>query len=150
MKYRILIANDHAAVALKHSLSEHLSQMGHQVSDLGVQSDDSVDYPDLAADLCRKMADDPAQMGVLICGSGIGMSMAANRFNHIRAALCHDVETAQLARAHNNANILVLGARMLDGKTALAIADIFFSTAFEAGRHQRRIDKMTHFADAKQ
>lgn len=139
----IALASDHAGIPLKKRILSHLRAGGHDVQDLGTHTEDSVDYPDFANSLAQKLKQGSAEMGVLICGSGIGISIAANRHRHIRAALCHSAETAQLARAHNNANVLVLGARVLDEATALACVDAFFGTEFEGGRHQRRVDKLS-------
>ena len=138
----IYFASDHAGVALKAALRSTVHEKGMTEIDLGPDSDRSVDYPDYAQKLAGALAKDPAAAGVLICGSGIGMTIAANRHHHIRAALCHSAETARLSRAHNDANVLVLGARFLDQEQAIDIFKAFFEAAFEGGRHQRRIDKL--------
>lgn len=143
MNANLAIANDHAGVALKQTLAEAVRAMGMNPLDLGVNTDDSVDYPDQAYAVCSAIEAGRAERGLLICGSGIGMSMAANRYSHIRAALCYTEEAARLARAHNDANVLVLGSRLIDEATALACLKAFLTTEFEGGRHTRRIDKLT-------
>lgn len=143
MNANLAIANDHAGVALKQTLADAAREMGMNPLDLGVSTDDSVDYPDQAYLVCSAIENGQAARGLLICGSGIGMSMAANRYQHIRAALCYTEEAARLARAHNDANVLVLGSRLIDEATALACLKAFLTTEFEGGRHTRRIDKLT-------
>jgi ribose 5-phosphate isomerase B len=138
----ILIASDHAGPELKGRLTALLEARGYAHRDLGVFSEESVDYPDLAHQVASGVAGGEATMGILVCGTGIGMSMAANRHRGVRAALCHDVFTAEMARRHNDANLLCLGARVLDPATAERIVEVFLTTAFEGGRHQRRIDKI--------
>ncbi len=115
--------------------------------DLGVFETTSVDYPDVAVTLAEKMKNVPNALGLLICGSGIGVSMAANRFSHMRAALCHDVTTARLARQHNDANVLVMGARTTGIQTAIDMILAFMSEPFEGGRHQGRVDKLNHLTN---
>ncbi len=134
---KILIAADHAGFALKKILIEALN---YKVVDLGCHINDSVDYPDYAQALCKKMGNN--DRGILICGSGIGMSMAANRFKHIRAALCTNVYMAKMAREHNDANVLVLGARIIDEETALACLNEFLLTEFKGEKHKIRVDKL--------
>ncbi len=136
----IHIGCDHAAVELKNKVAELLEERGHTVVDHGVNSPDSVDYPDIAHDVCSSMQ--PQDAGILLCGSGIGMSMAANRHPNVRAALCTTELHARLARRHNNANVLCLGARITGPEMARAILRVFLETDFEGGRHQRRIDKI--------
>lgn len=138
----IVLASDHAGLELKEQVKQFLLEHGHQVEDLGAYAGESVDYPDYAVKLANALRDDVAKQGVLICGTGIGISIAANRFAHIRAALCHNVLTAQMAREHNNANVLVLGARVIDASTAFACVETFFSTLYAAGRHERRVEKL--------
>jgi len=139
----IAIGADHAGFSLKRSLSRELSEMGYTVVDLGTVSEDSVDYPDFADAVATTVLSGSARSGVLICGSGIGMSIAANRHRGIRAALCSDVESATLARRHNDANVLVLGARRLDAREASDCLRAFLATPFDGGRHARRIDKLS-------
>ena len=139
----IAIASDHAGVELKSILKEELAELGFEVLDLGTQGAQSVDYPDMADALADALGDHRASRGVLICGSGIGISMAANRHRHVRAAPCHDHLSARLAREHNDANVLALGARLIGTETARDCLRTFLNTAFEGGRHQRRVQKMS-------
>jgi ribose 5-phosphate isomerase B len=139
----IAIAADHAGFELKSALKDELASMGFSVLDLGTDGPDSVDYPDFARAVVAAMQQGRATRGLLICGSGIGMSIAANRHAGIRAALCYNAEAARLARLHNDANVLVLGARMIDESVAKECADVFFTTEFEAGRHARRVAKLS-------
>jgi len=139
----VLIASDHAALALKSSLIKGLSEMGHRLEDLGPQDDTSVDYPDYATRLCQKLTERAGALGILICGSGIGMSIAANKHKGIRAALVCNTEMARLAKAHNNANVLCLGARGADPALALDMVQTWLVTHFEGGRHARRVDKLS-------
>ena len=138
----IAIAADHGGLALKRSLTQNLRENGSDVLDLGTGDEASVDYPDYAAKVVEAISDGRAKRGILLCGSGIGMSIAANRHSGIRAALVHDVETAKLCRQHNDANVLVMGGRLIDAETAIACLDAFLGTPFEGGRHQRRINKL--------
>ena len=137
----IYLASDHAGAQLRQAIAMYLADTA-MLHDLGADGGDKVDYPDYAAKLARNMQPVAASFGVLICGSGIGISIAANRFPWIRAALCHDVTTALLARQHNDANVLVLGERLIGAATALACVDAFFSADFEGARHQARVDKL--------
>ncbi len=143
LTFPIAIACDHAGVALKTRLIAYIKHTWSQeAEDLGTHSDASVDYPDYAHALATWMKDKPKAKGILICGSGIGISIAANRHNHIRAALCTNATMAELARQHNDANVLVLGARIVDEHTAEQCIHTFLTTPFEGGRHQKRIDKL--------
>lgn len=137
---RILIASDHAGFELKKTLLYKLEEKLGLV-DLGTFSDKSVDYPDYAKKLSQDISSKKFDRGVLICGSGIGMSMSANRFNNVRAALCMNDEMARLSRQHNNANILVLGSRLISLQEAIKCLLVFLETKFEGGRHQARLDK---------
>jgi ribose 5-phosphate isomerase B len=139
---RIAIACDHGGVALKNMLISYLATLGAEEIDLGTDSTDSVDYPDYAHKLADCLLSGEAATGILICGSGIGISMAANRHHHVRAALCHDVTGARLAREHNDANVLVLGARTTGAVVAQDILATFLNTAFEGERHLRRLGKI--------
>lgn len=139
----IAIAADHGGLELKRVLNDVLRANGMDVLDLGTEDDTSVDYPDYAAKVVEALSDGRAGRGILLCGSGIGMSIAANRHSGIRAALVRDVETARLSRKHNDANILVMGGRVIDPETAKACVDAFLGTDFEAGRHLRRIGKLS-------
>jgi ribose 5-phosphate isomerase B len=138
----IAIAADHAGVDYKQALIEDLRQLGHEVRDLGTNSLESVDYPDFAAKVAEAVKTGQASCGRLICATGTGMSIAANRVPGIRAALCHDITTVRLARQHNDANVLCLGARILGLTTARDVLMAFLEVEFEGGRHQRRVDKL--------
>ena len=138
---RILVACDHGGALLKVLVKERLQSMaGMEVIDLGTNGPESVDYPDFAQRLCRALLAGEADRGVLLCGTGLGMSMVANRFSGIRAALCHDEYTARMARRHNDANVLVIGARVIGPAVTTGILDVWLAEPFEGGRHQRRID----------
>ena len=142
---KIVLASDHAGYPLKCKLVEWLKDekgLNLDTEDLGPFSDDSVDYPDFAAALCRNLLDGSADFGILICNSGLGMSMTANRFRGIRAALCLFPRMAYYARHHNNANVLVLGGGTTAFFQAREIVEVFLSEEFDAGRHSRRADKM--------
>ncbi len=139
---KFYVATDHAGIDLKDITVEMLRSKGHEVEDLGPFSKDRVDYPDYAVKVCEAVLADETAHGVLICGSGIGMSMSANRFHGIRAALCHDAYTATMARAHNNANILCFGERIVGVGVAESIIDSWIAGAFEGGRHTGRVEKI--------
>lgn len=139
---KIAIASDHAGFALKQRLAEYVAAKGYEVIDLGPQSEDRVDYPDYGYKLAEAIEAGTADAGIGICGSGIGISIALNRYGAVRAALCHDVTTAQLARLHNNANVIALGARLIGPDLATACVDAFLTTTFEGGRHAGRVDKL--------
>ena len=138
----VAIASDHAGVELKAALKSDVAGLGFKVLDLGPASADSVDYPDFGHALAQSISDGKAKAGVAICGSGIGISIAVNRHNGLRAALVHDAETAKLARQHNDANVLALGARSTPPDVARTIMCAFFETEFEGGRHSRRVEKL--------
>lgn len=138
----ILIASDHAGFALKQHLRLALQRLGLPFEDLGTDSEASVDYPDFAHRLAQALGEGRAERGVLVCGSGQGMVMAANRHAGVRAALPHDEAAARLARQHNDANVLALGARVTPPDQAERILRAFLETPFEGGRHQRRVDKI--------
>lgn len=139
---KIAIGNDHAGFQLKEKLLKHFSEKGVEVQDFGTNSGDSVDYPDFAHPVAIAVEGGQADFGVLICGSGNGISMTANKYPGIRAALCWNEEVARLARQHNNANVLALPARFLKEDEAEKITDIFLSEKFEGGRHERRVQKI--------
>ncbi len=141
--FTIAIASDHAGFELKEQIISYLKQKKYQITDLGCFSKESVDYPDYANRLVETLKDQQVLRGILVCGTGIGMSIAANRFNHIRAALCTNSQMAKLAREHNDANVLVLGARIIDQQAALDSVQVFLDTEFTETRHQLRIDKLT-------
>ncbi|MDE0881972.1 MAG: ribose 5-phosphate isomerase B [Myxococcota bacterium] len=134
-------ASDHAAVALRLELVERAEALGWNVVDYGPETNDSIDYPDQAQKLAQGMLGASEDLGVLVCGTGIGMSMAANRFDHLRAAAVSDLFSAAATRAHNNANVLCMGARTVGPGLAAEILTTFLATSFEGGRHQRRLDK---------
>ncbi len=138
----VAVGADHAGLDLKGALVLELRRLGFAVSDLGTHERDSVDYPDFAKRVADEVAAGNARWGVLVCGSGIGMSIAANRNPKIRAALCQDAAAARLARQHNDANVLALGARLIGEETARACLRTFLSTPFEGGRHARRVEKL--------
>lgn len=139
---KIAIACDHAAVDQKNELIKYLESQGHQVTNFGTNTNDSVDYPDYAVKAAEDVASGNSEKGIIICGSGIGVSISANKVKGIRAALCYNEETAKLSRQHNNANIMCYGARFIDLETAKKMVDNFINTNFEGGRHQNRVDKI--------
>ena len=139
----IAVASDHAGFDLKQAICDQLRADGYAVEDLGTHSKDSVDYPDFADRLAEALENGPAVRGVLVCGTGIGISIAANRHRHVRAALCGNATEARLSREHNDANVLALGARTMGAEVAADCVRAFLSTAFEGGRHQRRVSKMS-------
>ncbi len=136
----LVIASDHAGYDLKETVKKYLSEQGHSVNDCGTNSIDSCDYPVFAKALCKEINEGNAQLGILICGTGIGMSIAANKVKGIRAALCSDYFSAKFTRAHNDANVICLGARVTGEGLALELIDIFLNTPFEGGKHLRRIN----------
>ncbi|MGC4043423.1 MAG: ribose 5-phosphate isomerase B [Armatimonas sp.] len=141
-RYRLAIASDHAGVALKKRLLAELEELGHTTRDLGPDNETSVDYPDFAHPLCQLVETGDADLGILICGSGTGMTITANKHAKIRAANCWNPEIARLARAHNDANVLCLPARFISTEEAIAILKTFLSTPFEGGRHEQRVAKI--------
>jgi len=136
---RIAIASDHAGFELKQHVKAQLQTTGHDVVDVGPDSDESTDYPRYARPAARLVADGDAELGVLVCGSGVGVSIVANKVPGVRAVNAHDVEEAQLARAHNDANVVTLSGRRLGGEQADAIVQAFIEAGFEGGRHARRV-----------
>lgn len=140
---RIALGSDHAGFDLRQAIAQYLSAAGHDVRDLGCASATSVDYPDFAIAVGKAVAAGEAEVGVLVCGTGVGMSMTANRIAGVRAALCTNEYTARMARAHNNANVLCIGQRVVGEGTALALVDAFVQSEFEGGRHERRVAKIT-------
>ena len=139
----IAIASDHGGFPLKVGLASHLRGAGFDLIDLGVDTLESVDYPDFAQKLAEVLSQDKNRFGVLLCGTGIGVSIAANRYRHIRAALVHDAFGARLARQHNDANVIVFGGRVLGLDLAIDCLDVFLATDFAGGRHARRVQKMS-------
>jgi len=142
-KVDVYLASDHGGVKLKDHLVKYLKDKGYDVHDLGTDSSESVDYPDFANKLADAMKDKNDSFGILVCGSGIGISIAANRHKHLRAALVNEETSAKLSRQHNNANVLCLGGRLSGDTLAEQCVDAFLTTAFEGGRHQKRIDKLS-------
>ncbi|AOG60013.1 ribose-5-phosphate isomerase B [Spiroplasma helicoides] len=138
----IYIGNDHTAVEMKNKIIEFLKSVGNNVINLGTDTSDSVDYPDFGKKVAQKVVEDKGSKGIVICGSGIGISIAANKVNGARAALCYELESTMLARQHNDANILALGARFIANEKAITLVKTFLETQFEGGRHQHRIDKL--------
>jgi ribose 5-phosphate isomerase B len=141
---RIAIVSDHAAFEMKAMLAEHLRERGYEVLDLGTGSTDSVDYPDYGYRMAEAIASNRAERGIALCGSGIGISISVNRHPDCRCALVSDGLAARLAREHNDANVLALGARLIGIETARDCVDQFLATPFAGGRHQRRVDKLTN------
>jgi ribose 5-phosphate isomerase B len=139
---RIAIAADHAGFHLKDELRDELRAGGHDVIDYGTDSETSTDYPDYAATVARAVAEGQAERGILVCATGVGMSIAANKVPGVRAALATNADEVRLTRAHNDANVLTLGARYTDAPTARELVDVFLHTDFEGGRHARRVDKI--------
>lgn len=139
---KIAIACDHAGFILKDIVVEHLKNKGHDVVDCGTNSKDSVDYPDYAKIAAEKISTGVVERGIFICGSGIGISIAANRFKKVRCALCHDTYSAKMCRLHNDANAIALGANFTAAPLALEIINEWLDTSFEGGRHVCRIDKL--------
>ena len=137
----IIIGCDHAAYPLKEKVKRYLMGNGFDVEDAGTHSEDSVDYPDFAIQVASQVSSGKFKRGILICGTGMGMSMVANKFPHVRAALCNDLFAAKMSRAHNDANILAMGARVMGDALALEVVDVWMNTPFEGGRHQTRLDK---------
>lgn len=139
----IVIGSDHAGFDLKEEIKRSLDQTGdHQVTDVGAFSREPVDYPDIAHEVGKTISQEKFSAGILICGSGVGMSIVANRYPNVRAALCSNLYAVKLSRQHNDANVLVLGARVLGLGLALEMVDLFLHTGFEGGRHQRRLEKI--------
>ncbi len=138
----IAIACDHGGYELKEAVKKHLEDSGYAVKDFGTHSTESCDYPDYAAPAAQAVASGACTSGILICTTGIGVSMVANKVHGIRCAVCSDLLSAALTRQHNNANMLAMGAGIIGKNLALAIVDTFLSTEFEGGRHQRRVDKV--------
>lgn len=139
---KIAIASDHGAYALKEHLMAYLTAQGHELSDCGTYSAESCDYPDFGAAAARMVADHVCERGIVLCATGIGISITANKIRGIRCALCHDPFSAEMTRRHNDANMLAMGAGIVGPNLAERIVDVFLSTGFEGGRHQRRVDKI--------
>ena len=144
---RIHLGGDHAGFAMKQVIGDYMRELGHDVTDVGPFDDQPVDYPDFALKVARAVRDGEAERGVLVCGTGIGMAIAANKVRGVRAAMITAPELAEMARRHNDLNVLTIGGRYTDSATAKRIVDMFLTTEFEAGRHERRIDKIKHMED---
>jgi ribose 5-phosphate isomerase B len=140
----IAIACDHGGFGLKSTIVEELKKQGYDVLDLGCNTTDSVDYPDYAYKLAQAIKDGQAERGIVVCGSGIGISIAVNRFAEVRCALVHDALSARLSREHNNANVIAFGDRLIGVTTALDALNVFLNTEFEGGRHARRVEKLSN------
>ncbi len=140
---KIAIGADHAGFELKEKVKEHLNKSKVELKDFGTHSADSVDYPDFAHPVANDVTSGMADLGIVICGSGNGINMAVNKHRGIRSALCWNTELAELARQHNNANVLALPARFIEENTGLEIVDAFLKTEFEGGRHERRVNKIS-------
>ena len=144
---KVYLSSDHAGIDLRVAVAAHLKSSGYAVEDLGPEQGMSVDYPDYGARLAMAMKDDSAARGMAICGSGIGISIAVNRFPWMRAALVSDATAARLCREHNDANVLALGQRLIGQAVAIDCVDVFMATAFEGGRHMARVDKLSSIGD---
>lgn len=147
MNKKLAIASDHAALDFKKELMKHLDEQGIEYVDYGTYTSDSCNYPDYAEKLCTEIYNGTHDMGILVCGTGIGMSMAANKCKGIRAALCSDTFSARFTRLHNDANVLCMGARTIGAGLACDIMDIFIATEFEGGRHKTRVDMIMALED---
>ena len=139
---KISISSDHAGFKLKEKIKQNLRKRKFTIIDLGPKSDKSVDYPDFAKKVAKNVASRKSNVGILVCGSGTGMAMSANKFKKIRAAVCYNKASTSLSRKHNNANIIALGSRLTNKSIALKLVNIFLSTKFEGGRHLRRVKKV--------
>ena len=139
---KISLSSDHAGYKLKEKVKKYLLKKNFKVIDLGPKNNESVDYPDYAKRVARSISSKKSNLGILICGSGTGMAMSANKFKKIRAAVCYNKASTRLSRQHNNANIMALGARLTKKNNALRLVNIFLNTKFEGGRHLRRVKKV--------
>ncbi len=144
----LVIGSDHGGLELKEAVKDSLTSRGIAVEDYGTDNGDSVDYPDFAEKVAGAVSSGDVALGILVCGTGIGMSIAANKFPGVRAALATDEFMAQMAKQHNNANILVLGGRVLSVDLAIKMVNVWLDTAYEGGRHQQRLDKISKVEDA--
>jgi ribose 5-phosphate isomerase B len=145
---KILLGSDHAGFYLKEDLKAFVQSLGHEVEDYGVYTDESSDYPDVALRVAEDVVRGKGERGILICGTGVGMSIAANKVRGIRAALCHDVFSARASREHNNANILAMGERVIGKGLAREIVRVWLETDFQGGRHARRVEKIERYERA--
>jgi len=142
-KPRIALGADHAGFQAKESIRKYLEAAGYVVDDAGTTSEESVDYPDFAAKVARRVQQGQDDLGILVCGTGIGMAITANKVGGVRAAVAHDALTARMSREHNDANVLALGARVLNERQIIEVTESFLSAQFAGGRHQRRVDKIS-------
>ena len=143
----LAIGCDHGGLELKNEVIKHLEERGVEYKDFGTFTPDSVDYPDYALKVCHSVTSGASERGILICGTGLGMSMAANKVKGIRAAVCHDTFSAEFTRRHNDANVLCMGGRVIGPGLACKVVDAYLDSEFEGGRHQRRIDKVMAIED---
>ena len=146
---KIVIGSDHAGYSLKLKVIDHLKERGFEVIDVGTNSAERCDYPVYAHAVCEKIQSGEVELGILVCGTGVGMSMAANKHKGIRAACCSDVFSARLTRNHNDANVLCFGARVVGEGVALQLVDAFITTEYEGGRHQSRVDMITAIEESE-
>ena len=146
---KIAIGNDHVATALKRAITEQLQTLGHEVINFGTDTEERIDYPIPAKKVADAVASGVCERGVLICGTGIGISLAANKVKGIRAAVCSETYSAKMARSHNNANIIAFGARVVGEEVAKAIVETFLTTEYEGGRHQRRVDMIARIEEGE-
>ena len=144
---RISIGSDHRGVHIKSRLVSSLTSAGHEVEDLGTDCEKSVDYPDFASAVCRRVAAGAVERGILICGTGIGMAIAANKFKGVRAANCYDQVMAELCRRHNNVNVLCLPGDLIGDRPVDELVNIWLTTEFDAGRHERRLEKIVRIEE---
>ncbi|MCA9258925.1 MAG: ribose 5-phosphate isomerase B [Planctomycetales bacterium] len=147
---RIAIGSDHRGFQLKEQLIALLTSKNHEIEDVGTNGPESVDYPDFAALVAGKVSSGAVERGILICGTGIGMAIAANKFPHVRAATCADEITAEISRRHNNLNVLCLSADMLSARTVERMVEVWVDTPFEGGRHERRLEKIYEFESRRE
>ena len=142
-KMRIAVGTDHRGFSIRSKVIELVERLGHEVEDVGTFSGDAVDYPDIASAVSRKVSQGEVDRGILVCGTGLGMCIAANKFHGVRAAPCHDDLTAEMSRRHNDTNVLCLSADLLGGRLIDRMVELWLATPFEGGRHARRIEKIT-------
>ena len=140
---KIAVAADHGGLKLKNRIKEYLLEKGHEIYDFGTNSTESCDYPDFALPAAEAVASGKCDRGIIVCSTGIGVSMVANKVPGVRCALCHEKYSAEFTRRHNDANVLAMGEKVVEAECALELVDIFLKTEFEGGRHQRRVDKIT-------
>ncbi|AEH49627.1 ribose 5-phosphate isomerase B [Parageobacillus thermoglucosidasius] len=142
---KVAIASDHAGIHIREEIKKLMDELGIEYIDLGCDCETSVDYPDYAIPVAEKVANGEVDRGILICGTGIGMAIAANKVKGVRCALCHDVYSARLTRQHNDSNVLAMGERVIGPGLAREIAEVWLTTAFEGGRHAKRVEKITQY-----